>query len=671
MNNDYLWLENINDSRALDWVADRNADSLERLQGDERYELLKAAAIRNYTAMDRIPYGQHLGGRVHSFWQDNDHVKGLWRVTTLESYATDTPDWTTLLDLDLLAAEEGEDWVYKGKTCLAPGYERCLIHLSRGGGDAVEVREFDIAEREFVDGGFFVAEAKTSVAWLDDDHVLVASDVGPGSLTTAGYPRTVRKWRRGSKLEEARVIFTADKSDTLVNIVNIYRPEGDYVFIIRVPEFFKEQVYLLAPDDSLSLVPLPDDADFEGVFGGQIVARLKSDWLVQDSVHPAGSVVVMDLESAGKLQPHNVATVFAPEKSMSVREISSGRDSIFLSFLDDVSGMLVELKPGPSGWISKTITLPGNGSINLIDNDPVHDITMFSFESLLEPPRLYLLNQGAETEVIKSSPHRFADSYRTEQRFAISKDGTRVPYYVVASRNIEYDGSNPTYMFAYGGFNVPLTPEYVTAMEIEWLKAGGVYVKANLRGGGEYGPQWHQSALLKNRQRVFDDYIAVAEDLIASGITSPERLVIKGRSNGGLLVTVALTQRPDLFAGIICAVPLIDMLRYHRLSAGASWMAEYGNPDIPEQAKFIAEYSPFQLVSADADYPEVFFWTNMKDDRVHPGHARRMVAKMLDQGHEVLYYENSEGGHAGGADPIALAHITALELVYLMQKVMD
>ena len=403
MDDDYLWLENITGDQALDWVAERNAHSLDRLKGDKRYESFKAAAITNYTAMDRIPYGQYMGGKIHNFWQDEGHVKGVWRITTLESYASDSTDWTTLLDLDALADEEGENWAYKGNTCLAPDYERCLLHLSRGGSDAVEVREFDIRNREFVNDGFFVAEAKTRIAWIDKDHVLVASDFGPGSLTRSGYPRIVRKWRRGSKLEEAQSVYIADKTDTLVDVTNIHREEGDYLFIIKVPEFFKAEVYLLAPDDSLSLVPLPIDADFQGVFGEHIIARLRSDWLVGDSVHRAGSLVGMDTNAVEKQQPVNVETLFEPDESMAIREVSLGRDAIFLSLLDDVSGALVEVKPAvDQGWMSKTITLPGNGSINLVDNDPVHDITMFSFESFLEPSSLYLLNQGAEPEIIKS-----------------------------------------------------------------------------------------------------------------------------------------------------------------------------------------------------------------------------------------------------------------------------
>jgi len=671
---DYLWLEEIESRASLDWVRKRNSLSLARLEGDRRYETLRQAAIDNYTADDRIPYVTHVKGQAHNFWQDGEHVKGIWRQTTLESYATDSPDWQTVLDIDALAQEENEDWVYKGRTCLRPDYHLCLIHLSRGGSDAVEIREFDVHAGSFVANGFYLPVAKTQVAWLDEHYLLVATDFGPHSLTTSGYPRMIKKWRRGTKLEDAELLFTASETDMAVSPVTIHREEGSYSFLSRRPEFFLEENHYLAPDGQLQKVPLPEDAEFKGVFLDKLVASLRTDWLVDGHTFKAGSLICIDFKaSLNQGKAINPQTILGSTDKRAIKGVVLGQDLIYVSLMEDVDGVLLELRPSRElGWIEKKVVLPAKGSINLVTNDPIGDLTMFNYESFLTPSRLYLMSQGGEPEVIKLLPEKFlSDQYVSEQYFATSRDGTRVPYYVVSSKDLVRDGNAPAYLYAYGGFEVSLTPDYLSVMGIEWLKAGGVFVQANLRGGGEYGPSWHKAALKENRQRAFDDFIAVAEDLIDRKITSPRRLAIRGGSNGGLLVTAVMVQRPELFGAVICAVPLIDMLRYHKLSAGASWMAEYGNPDIPEEAAYIEQYSPWQNVRVDATYPEVFFWTNTKDDRVHPSHARRMVAKMLSQGHKVLYYENTEGGHGGGADPLAQAHTTALELVFLMQTLMD
>jgi len=671
---EFRWLEHIDSPRSLAWVQERNSHSLARLEKDPRYEPFRHAAIENYTAQDRIPTPTPMGGLIHNFWQDREHVKGIWRTTGLESYVTESPAWKTLLDIDALAEEEDEDWVYKGRTCLGPDFTRCLVHLSRGGSDAVEIREFDITTENFVNDGFFVTEAKTRVDWLDYDHLLIATDFGRGSLTTSGYPRTIRKWRRGTRLEDAELLFSVAETDMVAVPFVIYREEGTFAFVTRVPSFFTEETFFLAGPDKLQKVPFPEDADFKGVFDGKLIAEMRANWDVQGNRFAAGTLVAIDmqasLEAGAPVDPENV---LVPDASTAIKSTSIGRDAIYVSLMEDVDGVFLELRPGADDdWLQKQVDLPDKGSIEMVANDAINDIVMLNYESFLVPSTLYLMDQGAEPQAIKSMPDRIdSDRFMSRQYFATSADGTRVPYYVVAAKDLDFDGQAPTCLSAYGGFEISMTPAYVTAMGIEWLKAGGVFVVANIRGGGEYGPDWHRAALLENRQRAYDDFIAVAEDLVARRITSPLKLGIRGGSNGGLLVTAVMVQRPDLFSAVICAVPLIDMLRYHKLSAGASWMAEYGDPDIPEQAEYIAKYSPYQNVREDAAYPEVFFWTNMKDDRVHPSHARRMVANMLSQGHPVLYYENTEGGHGGGADPLALAHTTALELVYLMQKLMD
>lgn len=669
---DFLWLEDIESGAALEWVDSRNQVSLARLQGDARYADFRRRAIAYLTDDRRLPYGQHLHGTIRNFWQDEDHVKGILRETTVGSYVSETPEWTLVLDIDELAAEESEDWVYKGRTCLGPEQSRCLIHLSRGGSDAVEIREFEFGDRNFVTAGFFLPEAKTQVQWLDQDHLLVGTDFGPGSLTASGYARLLKIWQRGTPLDQAELVFEAAETDMLVSAHTIHRPEGDFTFIIRLPAFFQQEIHLYEAGN-VTRLPIPLEVNYHGMLGELFLFELRSDWRIDQDAFAAGDLVSIDLrKSLAAGEPVDVERVFSPGAGMAIKSAVIGRDAVYLFAMDDVDGRLFELRPTLDGWHRKTVGLPDKGSLDLVTNDPIDDVLMVKYESFTVPASLYLLNQGADPELIKSEPARFdAAGIATRQYFAVSKDGTRVPYYVIGREDMPLDGSNPTVAYAYGGFEVSLTPAYLGTIASTWLQSGGVWVQANLRGGGEYGPDWHKAALLENRQLAYDDFIAVAEDLVARKITSPEKLGIRGGSNGGLLVTAVMVQRPALFGAVVCAVPLIDMLRYHRLSAGASWMAEYGNPDVPAQADYIRQYSPYQNVLADVDYPEVFFWTNMKDDRVHPSHARRMVAKMLSQGHEVLYFENTEGGHGGGADPIALAHTSALELVYLMQQLMD
>jgi prolyl oligopeptidase len=671
---DFLWLEEVEGQRALAWIDDINKQSLSRLKDDPRYDELRSAAEAVYTDSNRIPYGSYYGGQVHNFWQDETNVKGLVRRTSLDEYSKQVPEWDVLLDMDKLAADEGENWVYKGRDCLAPDYQRCLISLSRGGSDASEIREFDARTKTFVKDGFFIPEAKTRIDWLDKDHLLVATDLGEGSLTTSGYPRIVKKLKRGQKLEEAPTLLEVKETDTLVATTVIHRPDGEYPFIIGVPAFFREDIYFVSPDDQVTRVPFPEDIDFRGVFQGKVVGLLRSDWAINEATTlKEGHLIAIDLErSIAEGTPVDPQTIYAPTGNIAIEDIAVSRSTILVSVMEDVSGALLELRYTDGDWTERRVNLPRNGSIRLVTTDALSGLSMVNYESFLVPDTLYLINQGGQPEEIKSLPSRFdAAKLVSEQHFATSADGTRVPYYVVRAMDTKLDGSTPTLLEGYGGFEISRTPLYLSALGMEWLQSGGVYALGNIRGGGEYGPAWHKAALLENRQRSYDDFIAVSEALIETGITSPDKLGIRGGSNGGLLVTAVMVQRPDLYGAIICAVPLIDMLRYHMLSAGASWMAEYGNPDIPEQREYISKYSPYQNVKKDLNYPEVFFWTNTRDDRVHPSHARRMVAKMRSQGHEVLYFENTEGGHGGGADPLALAHTTALELVYLKQKLMD
>ncbi|MGA0451419.1 MAG: prolyl oligopeptidase family serine peptidase [Pseudohongiellaceae bacterium] len=673
----YLWLEEVEGAEALAWAAEQNALSVPRLQGDARFESVRAQIESLLTSDDRIPTPELIDGQVYNFWQDDSHIRGLLRRTSLASYVSDDPQWETVIDIDSLATVENANWVYKGRSCLPSNPTRCLLRLSDGGKDAVVLREFDLDGKNFVDGGFTVAEAKTNVDWLDADTLLIGTDFGDDSLTSSGYARTLRVWRRGTNINDAEQIIEVDSQDMSVGVNTV---EGDgalYSFVTRRPDFFTEQNWLITPQQTLAEIPFPIDVNLQGLFGGKLIALLRSDWSPNGRTYPAGSLIAMDLaDSVNSGSATGVRILLNPLAEAQLDAITSvaiTRDSIYVAALKDVSGTLLRIRPSEDdGWETTGIQLPENGAIRLVSADSFNDTLMVNYQSFLTPSTLYLIRGDEPPLAVKAlSPQFDAAPFAVEQHFATSADGTAIPYYLVRNRNTPMTGTTPTRLTAYGGFELSRTPAYMSAQSQTWLARGGAYVLANIRGGGEYGPQWHQGALLENRQRVFDDFISVAEDLIAKNLTSPDHLGISGGSNGGLLVTATMVQRPDLFNAVISSVPLIDMLRYHLLLAGASWTAEYGNPDIPEHRTFISEYSPYQNVQAEADYPEIFLWTNPKDDRVHPGHARKMAARMQEQGHQLIYFENAEGGHGGGANLRQLAVTQAMEVIYLLQQLSD
>lgn len=684
----YLWLEAVEGDAALAWAEQQNAVSIPLLQNDSRFADIQSRIATILTSDDRIPSGALVDGVVYNFWQDATHVRGILRRTSLASYASATPVWETVLDIDQLANTEDANWVYKGRTCLPTDPSRCLLHLSDGGKDAVVLREFDLESKNFVDGGFFVSEAKTNIDWVDADTLLVGTDFGAGSLTDSGYARTLRLWQRGTDLATAPQIVEVDDTDMSVDVTALHtslktasgNDQAVLNLITRRPDFFTEENWLFA-DGTLTSIPLPEDANTQGVLGENLLVLLRSDWTPEagasnGKTYAAGSLVALHLmESIRAQAPVALTTVLDPasdDQLDAIDGVAITADAVYVSALKDVAGMLFKASPAAQGWEITRLALPDNGAIQIVSADDFSDTVLANYQSFTVPQTLYLIEGDAAPRPIKSLQPRFdASRLVTEQHFATSADGTRIPYFVVRPADIAMDGSTPTEMTAYGGFEVSETPAYLSALDQVWVENGGAFVLANIRGGGEYGPMWHQSALLENRQRVFDDFIAVAEDIIASGLTSSPKLGIRGGSNGGLLVTAVMVQRPELFNAIISAVPLIDMLRYHQLLAGASWMAEYGNPDIPEHRAFISQYSPYQLVSPQANYPRVFLWTNPKDDRVHPGHARKMAARMLEQGHDVIYFENSEGGHGGGANLNQLAVTNAMQVVYLLQQLTD
>jgi prolyl oligopeptidase len=664
----YLWLEDVGGDKALSWVREQNAAALQELQAQPNYPGIHERLKTILNSKERIPYVTRHGDHYYNFWRDAQHTRGIWRRTTLEQYRKPEPHWETVLDIDKLAAEENENWVWHGVSCLYPKGEQCLVQLSRGGGDAHVVREFDVARRSFVSDGFNLPEAKSDIGWIDADTIFVSTDFGDGSMTTSGYPRIVKEWKRGTPLAAAATLYEARAEDLGVGAYKDFTPGYSYQFINRQIGFYASELFV-REGDKLSKVGKPDDANAYTV-RDQLIIDLRSDWTVDGATFKQGSLLAADFKRfmAGE---RRFDVLFTPTPSSSLDGVSATRSALLLNVLDNVKNRLVEMRHVDGKWQQRDVNAPAFGTLEVQALDPVESDQYFlTVTDFLHPTTMYLAHAGDdERTALKSLPAYFdAAPYTVQQHMAVSKDGTRVPYFVLMNRKARLNGKNPTVLYGYGGFEVSMKPFYSGTTGEAWLKQGGVYVLANIRGGGEFGPRWHQAALKENRQRAFDDFIAVAQDLIKRKVTSPRHLGIMGGSNGGLLVGAALTQRPDLFNAVVCQVPLLDMQRYSKLLAGASWMGEYGDPDDPKQWAYISQYSPYQNVFKDKHYPRVLFTTSTRDDRVHPGHARKMVARMKEQGHDVLYWENTEGGHAGAANNDQQAQMWALTYAFLLKQ---
>ena len=669
----YAWLESVESDESLAWVGERNKHTLAVLKNDARYEDIRGSIEKVLTADDRIPYGSYDGQYVYNTWQDAEHVRGIIRRTSLESYRSDTPDWETVLDIDELAAVEDENWVYQDMQILPVTRDRGLVRLSRGGKDAGVVREFDLVAKSFVADGFVVQEAKTALSWLNRDTLLIGTDFGAGSLTDAGYPRVLKRWMRGTSLDDAEQIFTGERTDMGVFPVVSLRDDRRDVFVLQKPGFFESVLRQLTPDGELVKLPLPRGIEINAVFKGQLLVTLKESWTNDGVEFRTGSVVSIDMDHFDATGRLAVRPVIVPERGVTIGSLSTSRDRVYAILMEDVVDRLAAYTLSDSGWQGRDLSMPRGGSIDIVSASSRHNTVFATYSSFLTPIGLYQIQRDAVADApFRSLPERFdASALTAEQSFVTSRDGTRVPYFLVRPKDTPFDGSSPTLQYGYGGFEISQKSTYLGAGMMRWVENGGCLAIANIRGGGEYGPQWHQAALTLNRQRAFDDFAAVSEDLIARKVTSPKKLGIQGGSNGGLLMGTMLTQRPDLYNAVICQVPLLDMLRFHKLLAGASWMAEFGNPDVEAEREFLASYSPYHNVKAELDYPCVLFTTSTKDDRVHPGHARKMVARMLEQGHDVLYYENIEGGHGGAANQKQQAMMAALAITFLLRQLAD
>lgn len=673
----YLWLEEMHGDRAMSWVKAENAKTADILEKDPRFAGIYRSALSMAQAKDRIPYVQFLGGQLYNFWQDSAHVRGIWRRASLASYRGASPAWTTVLDLDALARAEKANWVWQGAMCAEPAEQRCLLHLSDGGEDANTVREFDLPSRTFVENGFSLPKGKQRVAWTSVDTLLVAREWQSGELTASGYPYIVRRLARGQGLSDAVEVFRGAATDGGYGVSpsTLVDAQGHRVSIVERPlTTFEAEHYLVRPG-GVARLSLPLKARVVELIDGQVVVQLSEEWKSGAMTIRSGAVAAFDAAVAMR-DPAQLApvAVFEPGPRESVAGVSATRDRLLVGLNRNVTGKVLSYSRAANGaWAKAPIALPDNVSTDIVSTDRKSDNGLIGVTGYLTPSSLWLADAARATAVpVKTLAPRFdASKSVVEQLEATSKDGTKVPYFVVHPKAMARDGSNPTILYAYGGFEIPLTPRYDADVGKLWLEQGGVYVVANIRGGGEFGPAWHDAGLKTHRQVIYDDFAAVAEDLIARKITSPRRLGIQGGSNGGLLMGVQLTQRPELWNAVDIQVPLLDMLRYEQIQAGASWVGEFGSVSNPEERAFLASISPLHNLKAGVKYPQPLIWTTTKDDRVGPQHARKFAAKMADLGLPYLFYEVIEGGHGSGANAEQRAHTTALEFTYFARQLMD
>lgn len=671
-NDPYLWLEDIEGERSLAWVEARNAIAVDELTADPRYEEIRAGLLEIYNSRDRIPSVTRHGDHYYNFWQDADHVRGIWRRCTPESYATEAPAWETVFDVDALAETEGISWVWKGAVVQDIDHQRALLILSDGGKDASEYREFDLTTRQFVADGFRLPAGRNRADWIDPDTLLVGAFPGEDDATDSGYPRRTRIWRRGTPIENAPIVHEIDAQKVGAFLMVSNNRSGRQRLIHEAVNTLDTNYWLIGDDHTLSKIDVPPRSDI-GFFQDQLLVELKSDWTIGETTYPIGSLIATNLADfqAGERQ---FDVLFDPEPRVSLESYTTTKHYVVLNLLENVNGRIRALRREGDVWTTTTLSTSaiGNAAARAVDSDR-HDEVFLTTANFLEPSTLSLadLNTG-EIRQLKQTPTYFDKTgLRMSQHEATAPDGTRIPYFQVARADLPLDGTHPTLVYGYGGFQISMKPGYSGSWGRSWLERGGVYILANIRGGGEFGPAWHQAALKGNRQTSWDDFAAIGEDLIARGVTSPAHLGIMGGSQGGLLVGVAYTQRPDLWGAVVCQVPLLDMLRYHKLLAGASWTGEYGDPDKPEEREFIAKYSPYQNINPDADHPRILFVTSTHDDRVHPAHARKMAARLEEMGHDFLYWENTEGGHGGAANNAERAQLWALSFTFLWRELAE
>ena len=674
----YIWLEDVYGAKPMEWVHAHNAKTQAVLEADPRYQQYYDQALAIAQAEDRIPNGSFIGGKIYNFWQDANHVRGIWRRTNLEDYAGGHPTWETVLDLDTLAAAEKANWVWKGADCVRPAENRCLINLSDGGEDAVTIREFDLDTGKFVADGFVLPKGKQMASWEDENNLLVSREWNPGELGRTGYPYIVKRVKRGQPLSAAVELFRGKPDDGGYGVTPYVLRDGQnrtLDVISRPLDTFNAETYVLTSKGARR-VAIPEKAELSDLVDGRVIARLREDWTPAGSKtrFSGGSVVSLDLAGLKTNPAHPKATlVYAPGPRESLEGVSSSKNVLLLSTLDNVRGRTLLFTPTKTGWKRQAMDLPDNATLGVVSTDSKADRALIGVTSFVTPPSLWLANAATgKAHQIMSQPPKFdASNLVVEQKQATSTDGTKIPYFIVHRKDMPLNGDTPTLLYAYGGFEISMTPSYSATTGKLWLEHGGAYVLANIRGGGEFGPKWHDAGLNVHRQLIYDDFAAVAKDLIASKVTSPRRLGIMGGSNGGLLMGVEFTQHPELWNAVVIDVPLLDMIRISKIAAGASWEGEYGSVDDPAVRAFWEKTSPYQNLRKGVNYPVPFIFTTTKDDRVGPQHARKFAARMEEMGLPFYYYEETEGGHSSGANLKQQAHTAALQMIYLTRKLMD
>ena len=670
----YLWLEEIQGKKSQKWVQNENKLTFDRLGRTAHFKEVKDQILSYLGSPDKIPHGILRGQFIYGFWQDEVHPKGIWRRASLKEYLKKDIRWEVLLDLDQLSEKEHENWMWKGSECSRENPSHCFISLSRDGKDASVRREFNLETKTFLVDGFSHSESKGFMNWYDKNNVIIGINFGPDSLTKSGYPRILKKWKRGEDLGQAKTLFEGKENDLGVWFYKLENPSGSLKIIENSLSYYNSHFYALGKGDQLTKLPLPQDAVPYGLFDDKVLVLLRSDWGKQGRLWKQGTLLALEKEAllAGEIKAE---ILFEPSADTFIEEIILVKKGILLNLVKNVKSVVVYLEKKGRGFERKKLDFPEDVKIESGSHDPFGSTVFLTFKNFLIPPTLSIfdLEQSYQKPIAtKSLPSSFeAKGLRMRQAFAKSKDGTSVPYFWIGPENISLDGAHPTLLYGYGGFEISLLPFYSGTVGKHWLEKGGIYVVANIRGGGERGPSWHQQALKENRHKAYEDFIAVSLDLMKKGITSPQKLAIEGGSNGGLLMGVMLTKRPDLFKAIVCKVPLLDMLRYTKLLAGSSWIGEYGDPEDPKMRAYLKSYSPYHQVKPTGDYPETLFMTSTSDDRVHPGHARKMAKKMKDQGHDLLFYEGQFGGHNGSGGLENTATQEALKVMYLYQKLMN
>lgn len=643
----YLWLEEIESETSLDWVKKQNAVSDKVLTSNPLYIELQQKYIEVFDDKEKIPYAKMEGDYVYNLWQDDIHERGLWRRMLKSDYLTNSDEWETVIDIDELSKKEGKKWVYAGSSFLKPDNKICLVYLSDGGKDEDEIREFDLSTKEFVKNGFIFPESKGGASWIDKDHVLVSRNFGKGTMTTSGYASQIKILKRGAAIDKAETIFETDTTNISVGTFSFNHNKKQHLFIYEGITTFESNLYYLKGNKPHK-INFPKDAQLSGIHDDELILFLQSDWDINEKSYKKGSLISISLSENLKGNII-IKTIYEPNEISSFVSTSTSKDFIVVNTMENVQNKLLKFRLEGDKWTPESIDAPEFGSIYLVASSNDSNDYFFIYSNFIKPTTLYHVS-GTDIKPLKKLKEYFnTENLVVKQYHATSKDQTKIPYFVVHHKDMKFDGNNPTMIYAYGGFGVSSQPNYNSRVGIGWLEQGGVYVLANIRGGGEFGPEWHQAAMNEKKQNSYDDFYAVSEELIAKKITSPEHLGAFGWSNGGLMAGVVFTQRPDLYNAVVSGAPLLDMKRYSKLLAGASWMGEFGNPDVPEEWEYIKEYSPYHNVSADKKYPEIFFVTSTKDDRVHPGHARKMAAKMMDMGHPLLYHETIEGGHGAAS----------------------